>query len=275
MIDMTDDRERAIRTVVSQAVEDFAAKFASKHIAEADHADGVINRKIHNVFIASLSADIQYYSALSRSLDSSLGKMLEQMAINIASMSYDVTQDVDGVIYQGQTDYIAELLERYQNTRGDNHIKPHVSDYQNLASRQTGSQHNKPHKSDYHLTDRATGKHYLIELKIGGDLDTKKARSEKEALLEQYCILANSLGSGDAIKIFFATAYNKYGEGQPWKQHQVCQFFADDELLISRDFWNLICKADNGYDIVLDEYRANARAITEALDHIKQAYMTE
>ena len=53
--------------------------------------------------------------------------------------------------------------------------------------------------------------HYLIELKIGGDLDNKKARSEKEALLEQYCILANSLGSEKNIRICFATAYNRYG----------------------------------------------------------------
>lgn len=275
MIGITEDRERAIRAVVRQAIVSFADGFASKRIAEADHVDGVINRKIHNVFIASLSADIQYYSALSRSLDSSLGNMLERMAINIASMGYEVTQQVDGVIYQGQTDYIAELLERYQNTRGDNHIAPHISDYQGMGSRQLGAQHHKPHKSDYHLIDRVTGMHYLIELKIGGDLDTKKARSEKEALLEQYCILANSLGSEDAIKIFFATAYNKYGEGQPWKQHQVCQFFADDELLISHDFWNLICKSDNGYDIVLGEYRANAHVITEALARIKQVYMSE
>lgn len=42
--------------------------------------------------------------------------------------------------------------------------------------------------------------HYLIELKIGGDLDNKKARSEKEALLEQYCILANALGSEKILR---------------------------------------------------------------------------
>lgn len=52
----------------------------------------------------------------------------------------------------------------------------------------------KRHESDYYLFDEETGMHYLIELKIGGDLDSKKARSEKEALLEQYCILSNKTG---------------------------------------------------------------------------------
>lgn len=104
-------------------------------------------------------------------------------------------------------------------------------------------------------------------------MDNKKARSEKEALLEQYCILANTLGSEDNIKICFATAYNRYGEGNPWRQGRVRQFFADEELLISSSFWNLICKSDNGYEIVLDEYRKNAYLIIEALAKIKKAYL--
>ena len=103
--------------------------------------------------------------------------------------------------------------------------------------------------------------------------DNKKARSEKEALLEQYCILANTLGSEDNIKICFATAYNRYGEGKPGKQTRVLQFFAEDELLISSDFWNLVCKSKKGYDIILDEYRKNAHLIVEALAKIKNAYL--
>ena len=97
--------------------------------------------------------------------------------------------------------------------------------------------------------------HYLIELKIGGDLNNKKSRSEKEALLEQYCILANTLGSGEKVRIYFATAYNRYGEGRPWTQGLMLQLFPKGELLISADFWNLVCKSEKGYEIVLDEYK--------------------
>lgn len=267
------DRERAIRVVVRQAVEAYASGFSDRHLGEIDDEEGTINMKIHNVFIAALGSEIQYYSALARSLDSSLGNMLEKMAINIASLSFEVSQHVEGPIYQEQTDYIAELLENYKNTRGANHKKPEVSDYIGISNRNTTSQHSKRHESDYYLRDPQTDMHYLIELKIGGDLDNKKARSEKEALLEQYCILANTLGSEDNIKICFATAYNRYGEGNPWKQGRVRQFFADEELLISSSFWNLICKSDNGYEIVLDEYRKNAYRIIEALTKIKKAYL--
>lgn len=273
---MNDDivkKELAIRAVVRLALEAYAAGFSDRHLSEVNDEEGTINMKIHNVFIAALGADIQYYSALARSLDSSLGNMLEKMAINIASLNFEVSQHVEGPIYQEQTDYIAELLENYKNTRGANHKKPQVTDYIGIGKKNTTSQHSKRHESDYYLKDPETGMHYLIELKIGGDLDNKKARSEKEALLEQYCILANTLGSEDNIKICFATAYNRYGEGNPWKQSRVRQFFADDELLISSKFWNLVCKSDKGYDIVLDEYQRNAHLIVEALAKIKKAYL--
>ena len=273
---MTVDNEKAIRAVVASYVEAYASGFSDRHLSEVDDEEGTINMKIHNVFIAALGADIQYYSALARSLDSSLGNMLEKMAIQIAKLHYEVSQHVEGNIYQEQTDYIAELLERYKNTKGVGHKKPKVSDYVGMINRKSySSAHSKRHESDYYLKDPETGMHYLIELKIGGDLDNKKARSEKEALLEQYCILANTLGSENKIKICFATAYNRYGEGKPWKQGRVLQFFAEEELLISSAFWNMVCKSDKGYDIVLDEYRKNAHLIIAALSKIKKAYLPD
>ncbi|OAV74839.1 MjaII restriction endonuclease [Bacteroidales bacterium Barb7] len=114
----------------------------------------------------------------------------------------------------------------------------------------------------------------MIELKIGGDLDNKKARSEKEAIFEQYAILSNTLEKDAKIKCYFATAYNRYGEGKPWTQGRVKQFFSGKELLIGRDFWNFICKSDKGYEIVIDEYRNNAPIIREALDQIKNQYLS-
>lgn len=268
------NKEKAIRAIVSSFVEAYAAAFSDRHLSEVDDEDGTINMKIHNVFIAALGPEIQYYSALARSLDSSLGNMLEKMAIKIATLNYVVTQHVEGPIYQEQTDYIAELLENYKNTKGANHKKPSIQDYHNIIKRNRSERHNKMHISDYYLKDEETGMHFLIELKIGGDLDNKKARSEKEALLEQYCILSNSLGSEDKVRILFATAYNRYGEGKPWTQGRVRQFFADDELCISKDFWNLVCKDERGYEIVIDEYTKNAHLINEALDKIKSAYLT-
>lgn len=67
------EKERSIRSIVKTAVQVYAEAFSTRHILEKDDEDGVINMKIHNVFIAALGPEIQYYSALARSLDSSLG----------------------------------------------------------------------------------------------------------------------------------------------------------------------------------------------------------
>lgn len=263
------EKERAIRCIVSSAVKAYANGFSTRHLAEVNNDNGVLNMKIHNVFIAALGPEIQYYSALARSLDSSLGNMLEGMAIDIAKLNYEVTQHVEGTLYKEQTDYIAELLEQYK--RSSNRKIPSISDYHGI-SLMKGTAETKRHESDYYLIDQENGMHYLIELKIGGDLDNKKARSEKEALLEQFCILTNRLGE-DRVKILFATAYNRYGEGRPWTQGRVRQFFCQEELCISSDFWNLVCKSDRGYEIVIDEYQKNASYINDALDEIKNAYL--
>lgn len=263
------NKENAIRAIVRSAVKAFAKGFSTRHIIDINNDDGVINMKIHNIFIAALGKEIQYYSALVRSLDSSLGNMLESMAIEIASLNYEVSQHVEGILYKEQTDFIAELLEEYK--RSYNRRIPKIDDYRGITNK-VGTTENKRHESDYYLIDREAGMHYLVELKIGGDLDNKKARSEKEALLEQYCILANKLGE-DKVKILFATAYNRYGEGKPWAQGRVRQFFCEEELCISENFWNMICKSENGYKIVIDEYKKNASIITDALDEIKNAYL--
>lgn len=267
---MKKEKEQIIRTLVSGYIESYATGFSDRHISEYDDEDGTINMKIHNVFIASLGEDIQYYSALARSLDSSLGNMLEKLAIKIATLNYEVCQHVEGIIYEAQIDYIANLLAAYKN-----HEKmPRINDYKEvLFKKQDDKKIQKRHESDYYLYDKEKDLHYLIELKIGGDLDNKKSRSEKEALLEQYCILANSLGKSDSISLHFATAYNRYGEGKPWKQGRVLQFFDEKELLISKDFWDLVCKSKDGYEIVIDEYKKSCHLIKSALDKIKKVYL--
>ena len=263
--------EEKIRLIVSSAVSAWAAAFEQRHIDEFENPDGVINSKVHNIFIAALGDEIRFFSALSRSLDSSLGNLIESIAISIAKLNFDVSQEVEGVIYEEQTSKIASLLERYKNS-ADSH-KPSVDHYQDFVMQGTSKKHSKRHDSDYVLKHKETGEYSLIELKLGGDLDNKKARSEKEALLEQYCILANRLGTSQNIRIYFATGYNRYGEGNPWKQGRVLQFFAKEELLVSSDFWNFVSNSKNGYAIVLDEYQKNAHLITRSIENVRNVYL--
>lgn len=265
----TPNEKEFISSIVQASVMAYAEGFECRHIGEHDNPDGTINMKIHNVFIEALGKEIQYYTALSRSLDSSLGNMLEKMAINLAKQNYIVNRNVEGPLYNGQTQLIATILEQYKR-----HSKrPEISDYSNILNVTNGSESHIRHDSDYYLYDKETDKHFLIELKIGGDLDNKKARAEKEAILEQYAILSNIVGDTSKIKIYFATAYNRYGENKKWKQERVKQFFGEDELLIGKEFWNFICKSENGYDYVLESYRESAHYIREALERIKNIYL--
>ena len=265
------DKKEAIKSIVHASVESFAVGFQGRHEGELEDPEGTLNMKIHNVFIAVLGPEIQYYTALVRSLDSSLGNMLEKMAINIAKLTYEVKQSVAGPLSLKQTQDVAELLEKYKRREI---TPPTTEDYQFLRTKPTEqSLVTKRHDSDYYLIDKETNTHHLIELKIGGDLDNKKARSEKEAIFEQFAILANSLGKDATIKAHFATAYNRFGEDNEWKQGRVLQFFSKDELLIGRDFWNFVCKSEKGYELVLETYKENAHLITTALEEIKKTYL--
>jgi len=264
--------EKSIRQIVVGCVKSFAEGFQARHEGEVDNPNGTINIKNNNIFIAVLGDEIQYYTALVRSFDSSFGKMLENMAISIAGLFYEVHKSFEGPLSQEQTRIIADLLEAYKNS--NNPLRPSVEHYKQLKNvGLNGATRTKTQISDYYLIDRANNSHYLIELKIGGDLDNKKARSEKEAIFEQYAVLSNVLGSNADIRCFFATAYNRFGEGKPWKQTRVLQFFSKDELLIGKDFWNFLCRSESGYEIVMDEYKKSAHFITRALDSIKELYL--
>lgn len=280
MDNITVDKEKAIRQIVKSNVINFAQIFSGRHISEMDNPNGTINMKIHNVFIAALGSELQYYTSLVRSLDSSLGNMLEQMALSIAELRFEVTKSVTGYLYPEQTQKISKLLEAYRNR--SNPMKPEVSHY-DLVEKAASHYRSlddldregfyKTHISDYYFYDEENEHHYIIELKIGGDLDNKKARSEKEAIFEQYAILKNVLNEDAKVTCYFATAYNRFGEGQPWEQGRVRQFFSKDELLIGADFWNFVCDSEKGYEVVIDEYKKNSKYILDALARIKECYL--
>ena len=105
-------------------------------------------------------------------------------------------------------------------------------------------------------------------------MDNKKAKTEKLAMLQEYFILKNSLRdkTNDKIKLFLGTAYNKYGENSEWKQERVKQFFAEDELLIGKDYWNFVCDDPEGFNIVFEQYKKSSEYIKEALERIKVLY---
>lgn len=75
----------------------------------------------------------------------------------------------------------------------------------------------------------------VMELKAGGDLDSSNAPSNVEKLLLLYAglQLKNS-------KLYFATIYNKNGEGNNWTGVAKKHLAFPEMFLIGKDFWNTI-----------------------------------
>jgi hypothetical protein len=261
-----------INQVLQEQIPAFADKFRKKYTLSGGSGLKNLIYKANNPFILALGGEIVIYSALMRSLDSSLGNCLESIARSIAEASYHVNKRVEGNVPIGVDRHISELMNDYFSKKR----KPKLIDLEEITvvgSDLERTEH-KTHQSDYHLVKKSDERqHFLLELKIGGDLDNKKARSEKHALLEQYAILKYSphVRPDSVIRLYFATAYNKFGEEGVWKQERVRQFFGDDELLIGRDFWNFICDSDEGNRMVLDAYKKHAYLLKEALEDIIEA----
>ena len=260
------DEKLRINSIVSSRLSYFLESFKKRHIGKAKSAKGSINMKSQNVFINKLPRELMYYSALVRSFDSAFGHVLENIALEIARNYYHVSQEVVGKIDVRQSDHINDILTNYNRRK----FKPEVGHYANYNT-PPFSLGDIRHNTDHLFYDDETQIHHIIELKAGGDLDNKKARAEKQALLEQFFILKNK-NENAGIKLHFATAYNKFGEGNKWVQPNVETFFAKEELLIGKDFWNFVCKNENGFDVVIEAYNQNIHIIVQALEEIKEAY---
>lgn len=269
---MEEQKKKAIQIVVDTAISAFAEGLISRYSEEVDDLDGVINMKKNNCFISELGEEFMFYSAFVRSFDSSFGNILEKMGNNIAKLSYEVRGDITSFLLPDQTQRIASVLDNYVDHVTSPSID-HYDSYTSIYPRDITS-YKRNHVTDNYFYSPAKNEHYLIELKASGDLDNKKARAEKSALLEEYFLLKNQLKDDltAKIKIFFGTAYNKYGEGKPWKQERVKQFFAEDELLIGKDYWNFVCDDKDGFDLVFEQYKISAEKIKTALEKIKNLY---
>ncbi|MGN0593808.1 MAG: TdeIII family type II restriction endonuclease [Hominimerdicola sp.] len=269
-------KENAIKAIVDTAISSFANGLDIKHTSEVDNPDGVINSKKNNIFIAELGNEFMFYSAFVRSFDSSFGKVLENISNNIAKLSYEVKDEIYGYILPQQQQQIDYMMDSY--LRRNKPTVSHYVDFRWITPRDTRS-YETSHCTDNFFYDKINDIYYLIELKAGGDLDNKKAKSEKVALLNEYFILKNHLiEKGIAnpnIKIFLATAYNKNGEGNTFKNDRVRQFFSNDELLIGKDYWNFVCDDPNGFDIVMCQYKKSAEYIKNALIKVKRLYFGE
>lgn len=263
----------AIKIIVDSNIKSFAEGFEARYTSEVNDPNGVINSKKNNIFMAELGKEFMFYSAFVRSFDSSFGKVLENIGNSIAKLSYEVRGRIDSYLLPQQSQHIDYLLAEY-----DKHVKPTVNDYASFTWVKPSNveSYMKNHETDNYFYNSEKKEHYIIELKAGGDLDNKKSKAEKTELLQEYFLLKNKIvGTDEEIRIFLGTAYNKFGEGNEWKQERVQQYFSEEELLIGYNYWNFVCNDDEGFNIVFDQYKISCQYIKESLERIKQLYFTD
>lgn len=263
-------QEKAIRGIVNSAIKNFAEGFEAKHTGEVENPTGVINSKKNNCFISVLGDEFIFYSALVRSFDSSFGNVLENIGNEVAKFSYKTSREIHSYMLPEQTSYISSILDKYEIHELTPALE-HYTRFYYLKPDNVESFRTK-HVCDNWFYDEANKTHYLVELKAGGDLDIKKAKAEKLALLKEYFMLKNNTPEEQKIKVFFATAYNKFGEGEEWHQSSVETYFAREELLIGKDYWNFVCNDNDGFNIIFDQYKQSSEHIKQALIRIRELY---
>lgn len=267
---MEEMKRKAINEIIDSSIKSFADGFEGRHIAEVNDPNGVINSKKNNIFMAELGEEFMFYSAFVRSFDSSFGNILENIGNSIAKLSYEVNGKIESYLLPQQTQHIDYLITSY-----DDHALPKIEDYESFSwvKPRDITSYLTSHETDNYFYNPSKKEHYIIELKAGGDLDNKKSKAEKRELLNEYFLLKNKIeDTGETIKILFATAYNKFGEGNEWKQSQVKQYFDTKELLIGKDYWNFVCNDEDGFIIIFEQYRKSSRYIKEAIQSIKTLY---
>lgn len=264
-------KEKNIRKKVRTNIMEFVNKFETRYMNELNDPTGVINSKKNNSFISHFGNEFIFYSAFCRSFDSSFGKVLEKLSNDIAQISYKVVlDDISSYLLPEQIQRKSNIMNEYDGT-----VQPKIEDYTSLVAYRPENidSFKKKHVTDNYFYKSETKEHFIIELKSGGNLDTKKAKAEKESLLDEYFILKNALSSEeDIVRIFLATAYNMFGEGNDWDQKRVKKYFSDDELLIGQQYWNFVCDDNEGYNIIMDEYLLCSKYILDMIGRIKRAY---
>lgn len=269
---MESSKIKAINWIVDSAIYAFSQWLFERNKKESVDPNWVINMKKKNCFVAELWEEFMFYSAFVRSFDSSFWIVLENIGNNIAKLSYDVKDNINSFILPEQTQRISSIIDKYLWHECLPQVK-HYSDFDCIYPSKIES-FIRSHVTDNYFYDKNKNEHYLIELKAWWNLDNKKARAEKEALLEEYFLLKNLIKDDNTakIKLYFWTAYNMFWEWNQRKQWSVEQFFAQEELLIWKDYRNFACNDKEWFNIIFEQYKKSAEHIRKALIEIKKLY---
>ena len=248
------------------------------------------NKKVNNFLLSQMDERITASMVFVSSFESKSGFAIEACAKKIARLRYGdenvppivnprhLSCDIDPSTVSGQivvTDvdtFNADLRGRIAAFRAHNEASGRGSSREESKTTQETIKTSLLPLSAEFRTDKIytkpvdlafyDGKDWNIcELKAGGDLDSSNAPSNVEKLLTIYVDMGI-----ENCKAYFATLYNKDGEGNVWKGAVKKHLNYPSMFLIGSDFWNKIlpdgitfAELSNIYKSALEEIDLNKR----------------
>lgn len=145
------------------------------------------------------------------------------------------------------------------NGKGNNRIecKTNQQSIQTLLNGieqyQDGNLHCKPVDLAFYDENKVL---HLLEIKAGGDLDSSNAPGNARKMLTIYAG-ANHIDT----KLYFATIYNKNGEGKNWSGIIKKYLAFPDMFLIGSEFWNKILPEEISFEDFKEIYHDALKSI--------------
>lgn len=236
-------------------------------IIEADFAANY-DRKVNNFLLSQMDERITASMVFVSSFESKSGFAIENCAKRIARLKFgeenvpsivnprNLPHNINANAVNGQI-VVTDVDTFNGNLRGE--IAAFRANNEAIGRGNTRSESGVTHDScreillplsaKYHVDTIQTkpvdlaffdgGNWNVMELKAGGDLDSSNAPSNVEKLLTIYVDMGI-----DNCKAYFATLYNKDGEGNTWKGSVKKHLNYPSMFLIGANFWNKILPED-------------------------------
>lgn len=265
-------RRVELHRVVRERLNDFARDYRKRRLADMEAGGGLLD-KLGNPFFSRFPLEYAAYSTISRSLDSALGTEIEELMVVLAGQAFGT----DAVLHQSRNGIKGALtLAQSQAIAGAlSEDAPAKSvDFDQLATSEDaveGSAERCMRRVDV-LIRHPSGQVAAIETKFGGQLDVKKSKAEKKALLEFSAVYFNETGVTPAVVL--GVLYDVHDHsGKPWRQGSVNKYFDQNELLVGRNFWNFVLDASDGYDVFIGAWQDASGRLGDLVEELRDRFV--
>ena len=237
-------------------------------------------RKIHNWTLAEFDNTLVAHMVFVSSFESKSGNMFQAIAKKIAKLKYGsknvpkvfkgigVTDDearqfeesfngaeqviLTKIDQSACQDFIALFKEQHKaEGRGKGRVtsslnQETIKEINKQKFSQTEVLSSKP--VDLGVYDSENNMFHIIEIKAGGDLDSSNAPGNVIKMLTEYAALGK-----DNSRLYFATLYNKNGEGNTWTGI-IKKYLSEEMLLIGKDFWEFVLPKEITFEDLKEIY---------------------